>query len=114
MTFGSFQNLMASQTRSPDPVVGMGATLISWTDRRAATVIAVVNDHEVRIQEDTATRVDGRGMSEAQEYKFDPNPQGHVYVFTRRGDGRWKEKGTKGNGTSVVFGHRSHYYDYSF
>lgn len=137
------------------PKVGMGATIISWTDRQAATIIEVghlgVNREAkyIVIQEDKANRVDGqwkRGneskgfmglckdigyepgapayyqllklgwipqiqMTDAQQYVYEPDPNGAKHEVSKRKDGRWKV--VKQN-TSVLVGQRDHHYDYSF
>jgi len=100
--------------------VGMGATVLHWTDRDGATVIGW-DGKTVTVQEDTATRVDGNGMSDAQRYEYAPCPAGPVYRFRRnrrgywcqvvRGDsGRWRM--VKGLGLSL--GSRQSHYDFSF
>jgi hypothetical protein len=92
-------------------VVGVGdaATLLHWTDRTAGTVIDVKVSKSgktvtVRVQEDTAVRVDDNGMSECQSYTYVPNTHGAVHTFVNRGRG-WK---------GVAFGVRRSYHDYSF
>ena len=115
MQHGSLQNLLAGDS-APAPVVGMGATKVGWTDRHAATIVAVSADgRTVRIQEDRATRTDTNGMSEVQTYEFAPNPSAEIEVYTLRKNGRWVKQGEPmKNGARITIGHRSEYYDYSF
>lgn len=112
MRSGSLQNDLLDNARCDAPEVGTGATLLRWTDRQAATVIAVSRSgHEVMVQHDKATRTDSNGMSDAQSYEFERDLNGRTEKYTRRKDGTYREAG--GNGRAL-FGHRAHYHDYSF
>lgn len=94
------------------PTIGMGATIHVGSDAYPATVIQVTrNGKRVVIQEDIATRIDNNGMSESQDYTYEPNPEGEIHVVTLRKDGRYRESGTT---TPVSIGFRRKYYDYSF
>lgn len=113
MNVGSLQNLLADQAPDEAAVeVGAGATIVSWTDRQACTVIEVSpSGHRVTAQYDTATRTDSNGMSDAQSYEFERNEQGATRVFSRRKNGDYRLVG----GTArLLVGVRSHYHDYSF
>ncbi len=116
MSYGSFQNMYYANGTCPEPEVGQGATIIHWTDRTACTIVWVDSKkREVRVQRDHANRVDNRGMSDAQDYKYSPNPNGELYVFTLRKNGKWVAKGQGlKNGTRLVIGVRMEYYDFSF
>jgi hypothetical protein len=109
--FGSLNNLMMSRQRTPPtPEVGMGATLLSWTDRYPATVVWVSpSGKTLHLQEDNAERVDDNGMSECQSYRFTPNPAAAVQVARLTAKG-WKVV----KGKRVLLGRREKYYDYSF
>lgn len=110
---------------APEPEVGMGATILSWTDRRAATVVAVFDERGqayVTVQEDHAVRIDDNGMSDMQEYRYWRNAQGCEHTFRRDGSGgydavqRNPETGRYnkvGNGGLIV-GKRDQYRDFSF
>lgn len=99
-------------TTSNIPTVGMGATIHVGSDAYPATVIQVTrNGRRVVIQEDIATRIDQNGISEIQEYTYEPNPQGTIHVVTLRKDGQYRESGTT---TPVSIGSRRKYYDPSF
>jgi len=99
-------------TTSDLPTVGMGATIHVGSDSYPATVIQVTrNGKRVVIQEDIAIRIDNNGMSESQEYTYEPNPQGTIHIVTLRKDGRYRESGTT---TPVSIGFRRKYYDFSF
>ena len=90
------------------PEVGIGATILYWTDRVPATIVKVT-PKQVHVQMDDAERIDQNGMSESQEYKYTPNKLAKVLIFrlTKRGY-RSKE------GSGLLVGHRERYYDYSF
>lgn len=105
--------MMAGSAGAPAPEVGMGATVLMWTDRHAATVIEVKSPKRIIVQYDKATRVDGSGMSESQAYTYEPNPDGPTreYVLCKTG---WREKGSGGKGAGLMLGHRAEYHDYSF
>lgn len=107
MITGSLINsVMAS---APVPAVGMGATLLGWSDRHAATVVAVsASGKTCKVQQDHAKRVDKNGMSEMQQYEFSPNPNAPVLVV------RKTKRGWMSGGLRVALGHRSEYYDFSF
>lgn len=100
-----WNHLMAGGTK---PKVGMGATRLMWTDRHAGTIVKITPT-QVHVQEDTAKRTDGNGMSEDQQYEYSPNSQGAVHVFrkTKRG---YRNKG----GNALCIGERDSYHDYSF
>lgn len=98
--------------KQPEPKVGMGATILMWTDRHAGTIGWVsASGAKIVVQEDKATRVDKNGMSDSQEYAYEPDPDGRTWVFTRRRDGKYREKGGR---TGLLLGHRRKYHDFSF
>jgi hypothetical protein len=108
----------------PVPEVGMGATILMWTDRKAATIVDVLNDGKVVIvQPDRAIRVDNNGMSECQDYRFEPDPSAGKQRFKFDGQ-RWRElylsgsgrwcMSVKGDGNGLRIGSRDHYHDFSF
>lgn len=103
-------------TTSDIPTVGMGATLHVGSDSYPATVIQVTrNGKRVVIQEDIATRIDNNGMSDSQDYTYEPNPEGELTVVTLRKDGSYRIEGQYGRGsTRVSIGFRRKYYDYCF
>ena len=111
----SFVNFVAGSSVQPEPEVGMGATILCWTDRQAATVVERPTPKTIVVQYDHAKRVDGNGMSDAQTYEYTPNTDGHKVTFTQRKNGAWVRKGEplKG-GQRVALGYRNHYHDFSF
>lgn len=115
MTVGSLVNLLYYNSKYEEPKVGMGATIIGWTDRHACTIVEVPSPKTVIIQQDKATRADNRGMSDAQDYTYEPDPTASKRTYTLRKNGRWVEKGhDMKSGYTLAIGLRDEYYDYSF
>ena len=111
----SLVNNIYANSRYPKPEVGMGATELLWTDRHACTITSIINDKTIEVQRDKAIRTDSNGMSESQEYRYEPNPDAKKTIVTLRKNGRWVKKGDKmHNGTSFAIGARNEHYDYSF
>lgn len=103
---GSLVNYMMADGTQPQ--VGMGATILMWTDRKAGTIVKITPT-QIHVQEDDAVRTDHNGMSESQTYSYSPNPHGTIHIFrkTKRG---YRNKG----GSALHIGEREKYYDYSF
>ena len=105
---GSLTNHLLSGTKGePKPKVGMGATILGWTDRHAATIIRVTPT-QVHVQKDRAIRLDSNGMSESQQYRYERDTDALVLVF------RKTKKGWKGHSGFLRVGDRNEYHDYSF
>jgi hypothetical protein len=108
----------------PDPKIGMGATLLAWTDRYPATIVEVrATKHTVYItvQEDDAKRIDKNGLSESQTYEFTPNQKARKTTFRRGKNGMWQEvhqndsgRWASCEGYGLRIGERDKYYDFSF
>lgn len=107
---GSLINHVISQGSSVTPEVGMGCTILHWTDRSPGTIISIHGTTKIVVQEDTAIRTDKNGMSESQEYEYSRNINGILYTFRKRKDGSWKNKA----GEQLALGYREKYYDFSF
>jgi hypothetical protein len=112
MNHGSLNNEMVVSA-ADKPVVGMGATRIDWTDRHPFTVVEVLSDRRVVVQEDSYQRIDSNGMSENQSYEFTRNPEGEKVVISRRNNGVWRKVGATKTDKFVI-GSRDKYHDYSF
>ena len=103
---GSLTNWMMAG--GVQPKVGMGATVLCWTDRHAGTIVKITPT-QIHIQEDTVKRTDRNGVSECQTYEYSSNPQGKIHVF------RKTKTGYRNNaGNALCIGERDSYYDYSF
>lgn len=115
---GSLVNAVMRQSNDPTlvPEVGMGATILMWTDRHAATVTHVSSSKKtIQVTTDKARRTDGNGMSEVQSWEYTPDPDGVVHTYTLRQNGRWVLRGEdmfKGRG--LLLGGRDEYHDFSF
>ena len=83
-------NIMANN--STIPVVGKGATILSYSDRHAYEVISVnKKGDKCFIQEYDAKRIDKNGMSESQEYEYKKLINDPIEVVFRYG--KWRIKG---------------------
>jgi hypothetical protein len=124
---GSVTNHIYSRATKgqPTPEVGMGVTILSWTDRHAGTIIGVSEypHPTVWVRQDKATRTDKNGFSESQTYDYEPNPDGALYRFRFRNNrweeirlndktGRWNK--CEGGGMGLRIGEREEYWDPSF
>lgn len=101
MTLAPINDLYAAATKGqPLPREGMGATLLYFTDRYAATIIyadlALANPM-VAVREDHAKRTDHNGMSEDQTYEHTPNHNARTRYFRFR-KSRWEEVERRPNG----------------
>ncbi len=95
-----------------DPIIGIGATYCIGSDRYAGTIVYVsANKGLIRVRDDHAIRTDDNGMSDAQEYKYEPNEEGEVRTFYRNRLGGY---GNKRRGGYCAVGVRDHHHDYSF
>jgi len=107
---GSLINHIASRAASPRPEVGMGATILMWSDRNPATIVWVSpSGKTIKIQQDTYRRTDQNGISEAQSYEYSRNPEAPVETarLTKRG---WRVQG----GCGILIGNRERYRDPTF
>ena len=94
------------------PTIGMGVTIQGWSDRHAGTIIQILQGgRKLVIQMDIATRIDNNGMSESQQYTYQPDPNGAIQFATLRKDSKYRVMGGK---SPVALGIRNEYYDFSF
>lgn len=108
------------------------ATVNFYSDRKAATIVQRT-DKLIVVREDKATLLNGMNsdaadkliahpggfcahVTGAQRYEYEPNPNGRLYAFTLRKNGRWVPKGAKMRGAaySLTIGQRAHHYDFNF
>ena len=120
---GSLVNHLYSRMtiNEPEPTVGMGVTMLSWTDRDSGTIVEVnMKKRYIAVTEDNAVRVDNNGMSESQNYEFTPVLDGHRYYYRKDKKGEWRRCHYNENKRLVfstgglVIGRREKYYDFSF
>lgn len=130
---GAEKVLSEIQKKVAPYTVGEGVAVKYYTDCHAARVIWVSEDGKrIRVQEDTATLLNGFDSGEkdalkfhpggffghtegAQRYKLEANPDGAVHEFTLRVNGEWVAKGDdmKSPGKYLVRRH-FHFHDYNF
>jgi hypothetical protein len=125
MTTGSFYNNLYggrySEVDSPVPAIGMGATRLMWTDRKACTIVAILardkqgRPTKIEIQEDRARRTDKNGASDSQAYEYEVNLEGRLGRYSLRQNGAWVRVGAnQKTGERLLIGNRLHYHDYTF
>lgn len=101
-----------SQLVSPVPEVGMGATVVYYSDRQAFTITRVSPSAKTFwMSRDKVVRLDQNGMSDSQKYAYVTDPDGGNYAVTLRKDGKYR---VMGGMAKVKVDVRSEYYDYSF
>ena len=95
------------------PEVGMGATEILWSDRRAKTVVEVKTPNKIVVRENEVICKDYYAGAYEILDELCNMPE---LTFTRRKSGRWVEMGQPDKYGSVylILGHRAHYIDPSF
>lgn len=110
------------------PTIGMGATEIWYSDRKAGTIIAVSkNGKRITWQQDKATLKTGYkpefvpgGFSAIctnnhnLDYDYELDPAGRIEIYSLRKNGYWIKQGDSPSGRRLSIGHRSEYYDYNF
>lgn len=122
---GSLTNHLYSRMtkHQPIPTVGMGCTMLAWTDRHAATIVEVIKGGKyIGIQQDICKRTDKNGMSDCQEYSYTPNPEAGIYYYKQEVNGSWSQvrknpitgRFRKIDGNGLRLGVRDSHHDYSF
>jgi hypothetical protein len=120
---GSLVNHMYSRMTlgEPVPTVGMGVTMLSWTDRDAGTIVEVnMKKRYIAVTEDSKRRIDNNGISESQEYEYTTVMDGHRNYYRKDRKGQWRRCYYNDNNRLVfttgglIIGRRESYYDFSF
>lgn len=113
---GSLVNALSGTRPGTLPEIGMGATVLMWSDRYAATVVGVSQSGKrLVVQEDRAEPLLPSGPGLVQNYRITPNPDGRLTTFTLRQNGQWVAKGSAmQTGMRLALGYRDSYHDYSF
>lgn len=107
MNHGSLQNkLYAESNGQYVPEVGMGATMIGWTDRVPYTITEVVSDTKIKVEADTVV---ANAWPDGNAKSITPNPHGDRHTLCLR-NGLWKDEGLN----NYAIGLRSYYYDHMF
>lgn len=117
--YGSIHNRLAENSKQPKPEVGMGVTVMMYTDRKAGTIRDVhVNGKRFWFTIDKAIRTDKNGMSECQDYTYEDQPNSQIYEAYLNKHGVWKIRNKKNGpglgGTGLAIGYRRAYHDFSF
>jgi len=113
---------------APAPTVGMAATTLLWTDRRAATVTEVIEltskvwAFEIAVVDDTVTVVSGSTHDGSAKFATTPNSNGYAALYRQeRKTGVWvrgyinRDTGKFKKSTGgLILGRRDHYVDPSF
>ena len=126
---GSLVNHLHSRATigQPEPKVGMGVTMLCWTDRHPGTIFRVFTLGKknpatcVEVRSDKYQRTDANGMSESQDYTYTTTPSGAKSFYRQEADGSWQEvreneskRWVKAGGKGLVIGKREKYHDFSF
>lgn len=121
---GSLVNHMYSRMTKgePEPTVGMGVTMLSWTDRYAGTIVEVnMKKRYIAVTEDDCKRIDNNGLSESQEYEYTSMMDGYRNYYRKDSKGAWRACHFNENGRLVysgnrglIIGRREKYHDFSF
>lgn len=132
---GSLVNHLLSRAtkNQPAPAVGMGATVLNWTDRQAATIVVVRKRRPlpsgedrwiVGVQEDRETIVSGSAYDGSAVYSYEPDPTAPVLHWRFDGAKGWRRVDQSspdadrwaltGDTTGLRIGERDHYRDPSF
>ena len=121
---GSVMNHLYSRMTvgEPLPFVGMGVTMLSWTDRHAGTIVEVnTKKNYIVVTDDDCKRIDSNGMSECQAYEYTTNPDGYKRYFRKDKKGEWRSMRFNENnrlvysrGMGLRIGKREKYHDFSF
>ena len=132
LTLGTQTNSVINHLQSratigqPAPVVGMGVTFLSWTDRSAGTIFRTWTEGKfvyIETRRDKSVVVAGSTQDGSANYEFRANPSGSKSFFRRLkddADGAWTGclKGESGRwkktGGGLRIGERDEYRDPSF
>lgn len=124
---GSVMNHLYSRMTDgqPEPTVGMGATILGWTDRYAATIRNVFNiggKRAVQVTHDKVKVVAGSVQDGSAVYEYETTADGTLITYAFDG-ARWqlytfnqetKRWNKSKSGKGLRIGERDHYYDPSF
>lgn len=113
---------------APAPKVGMAATILSWSDRHAATVTEVSELcgarwlYEIRVVEDKVIVTSGSTHNGSATFAYSTNPAGVANIYRMNRKTRAWVKGYINQDTGkfkmgqggLILGCRDHYVDPSF
>ncbi len=106
---GNLTNRLMERTENQEQEIkiGMGATIIMYSDRIACTVIEIKGKCKAVIQRDKAKCIGG---AYSNEWELSRDENGMKYEIYCR-NGVWRVKDSK---EKVIIGKRDYYYDYTF
>lgn len=108
---GSFINQISGTSPNTIPQVGMGLTVMHYTDRSAGTITRISKTGKTFwYKADRAIRIDQNGVSESQKYDYQFQPDVKEIACRRRKSGQWYDR----FGHKVCLGYRQAYFDFSF
>lgn len=94
------------------PEVGDGATISIGSDRFPATIVEVLENGKVRIQQDNYKLVSGTEQDGSAVYSYSPDKDGNKYLCYQDQRGNWKVWGDLNK--HVALGSRRRYNDPHF
>lgn len=102
------------QDADPKLEVGVGATMVLYSDKRAMTIVEVISPKEIVVQENNTECINY--YAGAYKVLDSINENMGKSVFTLRKNGTWVEKGQPKKFRSIVLvvGYRRHYIDPQF
>ncbi len=93
------------------PRVGLPCTMYFYTDRRAATVVNVINPNKVAVRFNQVKCINYY----AGDYKILTELEGGEFVFTKRSNGKWILEGQHSkDGVRLLLHYQDHYIDPHF
>lgn len=122
---GSLVNHLMSSRSNTEPNIGTPATLLSWTDRSAATVTKVFEKNGrlmIEVTDDKSQLFSGSRVDGSATYIYSRDPDGVRRYFRREKNGEWccvrKNEDTgrwvKSGRGGILLGRRETYFDPSF
>lgn len=110
MKYGSGTNQIMDRIAPQKPEVGMGCTILHWSDRSPATIVRVSPSSKTfEFTYDEYRRTDDNGMSDWQTYEYTPRPDGVRYTARLTKSGQFKYAGQ-----TILVGEREKYFDPTF
>jgi hypothetical protein len=117
-------NMMHAAVKgAPTPEVGMGVTILYWTDRHVGTIVKVISDSEIHFTEDiTVVDQSQTIVMGHQNWINTPNPKGPIVIGKKTKDGKWYIARETSTGqlrvnkhcTPLAVGFKNYNYDWSF
>ena len=90
------------------PKVGLGCTIIYYSDKRAATVTRIISPSKIEVTHNAVRCLNYY----AGEYEILPELQERTAIFTKRSNGKWIMEGNKSkDGVRLMLHYQHHYID---